>query len=817
MSWFIHKFLIALIFIIIIAGTSAHAGAISEAHQEFTGKFVLSESYSESITLHNLSQNVAADIVYADNSNFNTVMQNGTGHKIILTESIVLDAAGGEIENGIISTKAPIDVEMGEYSIIIKEGSRFTFEGPYHFSGAQTLFHIEGEIFFNDVELKANGNNISAITFSNAPIHEGEYTMGLEMNNSSLSLFGENTVGFHAVQGANIRLTNSVITCSGAYNTGIIDEQGSNAAIWLQSRFDVAGENAVGMVLERNSYTSAIREFNMTVSGENSRGIVVMDGGICTNSGMINVSGINAVGIYLEYGAKKIKSGAVEVFGQKSTGVAAEKDMEALQLSLSAEDGIAARSNGALDFILCNIEADSDRLISDIGKITMDTCRIREVPEGAVIKTRKAQPYLNSYETPDGDILSYDVGTFGLSIPSGSPKLILPDDLVFTLYDPEDISKEAVSMPLLVIWKNTEYDPDIAGDYEITYGADTNDIPIEVSGSIKIHVYDIGSPMLLYALRLGDTHTELYFTPKTEVAENIRLWVSSDYGDTWFDYIEDGRAEVWGRLGFITTDELEENMQYLIKLEIDGKASSVISYWRNEREIKWSNGDRDGGDQRPNKGHPDTGVPSEPMPSPGNPDSPVKEKDQKEKPVFAANGEGSENLEQGIVITGPELANILEANPKGVTIIQNGIKADIPADVLKSIGSNQHDSLTVVLEQPDKDSFSLQMYTEEKEIGLSSDAPAEITVSSSGTATLAVPRDGGEPVPEKKTHDGETTFSIPNTGTYDIEPFPADQEKDDASEKKTGTLNRNLIFAAVVFGVILLIAFAVSRNRGETK
>ena len=153
-------------------------------------------------------------------------------------------------------------------------------------------------------------------------------------------------------------------------------------------------------------------------------------------------------------------------------------------IQLKAESGMAAEAGGSITFILCDVDAPKDSFLSRSGKIVLDTCKAADMPDGAEIKTRKAQPFLNGYETPDGEYLFYDVEVFGFSVPVGAAGLILPDTLAFSLHDEENSAAETIELLLSVEWEHAEYDADRIGDYEIHYCADTNGLPLEIAGSI---------------------------------------------------------------------------------------------------------------------------------------------------------------------------------------------------------------------------------------------------------------------------------------------------------------------------------------------
>lgn len=779
-------------------------------------------------------------VSYADNDTFRSVLQSCTGGKIILSEHVIWNSE----KPAELITREPIEIELGDFGITVAEGCRLSFSGPFHFTGNKTLFYIDGELSLDGAELTAVGTGTTAIAFSDAPVAEDELTMGLDMKNTRLSVLGEEAVGFHMVQSANISVLNSVIACVGEKSVGVINEPDSIASISEQSQFEVMGKQAVGMVIAGEDSPLGDRVFHMAVCGENSRGILALRGSKYINEGTIEVSGAHAVGIELKDGAQRVQFGSIIVSGTESTGIFAEGKLEVAQLTLKAEVGKAAEAGGAMSMILCDIQATPDKLLSHTGEIVLDTCLISEPPMGAVIKTRKAQPYLNGYETPDSEFLAYDLGVFGFFVPVGPKKLILPEMLTFSLYDTQDAAIETIELSLPVIWEQTEYDADTVGDYEIAYRANTNCFPVEVSGSVTVHVYDVGKPWLAYAMRMGDTYTELYFTPKAEDTEVFRLWVSEDEGETWLDYIAEGVAQAWGTLGFVATDKLKENTSYLLKLEIVGGAnagiSPVISYLRSEREIKWTNGDRDGGDQRPQKERPGTDSvpepdhtpnhsgssgshnrphitdPVGPSPSPSLPPkstpSQAPENENESNPAFAESKPEAVSPDAELVITKTELDDILKANPDKITIRSVCIKADIPTDALKSVPLQPDESLTVILEQPDARSFSLRIYAGQREIESFHDRPIEVTVPGPAEMHQAVPQDGGRAAPVTKAENGSVTFSIPKTGNYVMDRLQEDKPEEREAKEQTSRFWLWLL-AAVILGAVACTIWLVWRKR----
>lgn len=775
-------------------------------------------------------EETVTDAVYADNSNFKSVIQ-GRPATVIVTETIIWSEEYNETapENTSFTTDTPVEIVLGEHSIAIEENSRLSFSGPFHFTGNRTLFRIGGDLYIDGVRLTANGDETTAITFSDASIPNGAFTRNLELNNCELSVHGLGGVGVRAAQGAVIRITNTAVLCAGEKSIGVIDTANSTVSVYEHSRFEVMKKNAVGMVLPEQAHGIGFLEFDISVSGENSRGVIVPDGSDYANSGTVAVSGEKAVGIYLEESAYRVETGRIIVTGAESTGIFAEGNLEASQLSLKAETGIAAEADGALTFILCDIDAPPDGLLSHSGEIVLDTCHASDLPDGAKVKMRKAQPYLNHYETPDGERLTYEIGVFGFFVPVGSERLSLPDTLTFSLYDVEDPSVRTIERILPVIWEETEYDPDSIGDYVLSYRAEANGLPIEIAGAVTLHVYDGSLPRLNYAVRLGADHTELHFTPRVDDGQQIRLWVSDDSGETWRDYIAEDKAQGWGRLGFVTTNALKENTAYLLKLEVVGGLhagiSPVLSYWRNEREIRWENGDRDGGDQRPQEERPEPSPVPTPKPnrpgssgSHGRPGSTItvtpsaetpQPQEPESQPVFIENPR-EEKPSGGVELTQPELLDIIEANPETVTVVSGDVKAELPTEALENIPLKPEETLSVVLRQPEENAFDIQIYAGEREIDSLGGSPIKVTVPDTGGSKQAVPQEGGAPIPAKETANGEVRFTIPETGTYLIDPPPEKQETEFPDTKLSVWI---WLSGALCIGILLFLLWLILRKR----
>lgn len=772
--------------------------------------------------------NREAGTVYADNSNFQEVLINRPD-KIILTETIIWDKEYNDDEAADFTAETPIEVELGEYGINVKENCRLTFFGPFSFTGSGNLFNIEGELFLNGSKVVSSGEGTEAIVFSGSPVPEGKFTMRLELDNVEFSINGTDAAGIKMVQGAGMRALNTSIICAGEGSAGVINVTGSEVSIYQQSRFEVSGGGAAGMIVSGKSSSPGLLDFDAAAIGADSRGIIVQDEGIYTNKGTVIVSGSEAVGIELKEEAHYIKDGAVIVSNQESMGIFAAGNLEASRFSLKAESGMAAEAGGSITFILCDVDAPRDGFLSHSGKIVLDTCKAADVPDGTEIKTRKAQPFLNGYETPDGDYLFYDVGVFGFSIPVGAAGLILPDTLAFSLYDEEDSAAETMELLLSVEWEQAEYDADRSGDYEIHYRADTNGLLLEIAGSIIVHVYDGEKPRLLYAVRLGDKQTELHFSPRVEDSQQIRLWVSADGGDAWNDYIADGQAQAWGQLGFAATDALEDSTNYLIRLEVcdgaDIESSPVLSYFRSEREIKWYNGDRDGGDQRPQEDRPNTAPAQKPnnsssgshnRPPQGVATSPAAESEQPESvsamelkpeaeqkpeatvkpeteerpesepqsaPAFAQNSADEIPAGSGQEITKKELEDLAQANPEKITVASNGIKAVFPTEALEAVNLEPDEKMTIVLERPAEYSFNVRLYAGEREVSSLGGKPIEVTVPVSGYVSRAVSRTGGEPVQADVSNNGSAVFSVPEPGSYSMD-IPANQRDDKRDNTK---------------------------------
>lgn len=772
--------------------------------------------------------NIEAGTVYADNSNFQEVLIIRPD-KIVLTETIIWDKEynGSDNEAADFTAETPIEVELGEYGINVKENCRLSFFGPFSFTGSGNLFDIEGELFLNGSKVVSSGAGAEAIVFSGSPVPEGKFTMRLELDNVEFSINGTDAAGIKMVQGAVMRALNTSIICAGERSAGVINVPGSEVSIYQQSRFEVSGGGAAGMIVSGKSSLPGLLDFDSAATGADSRGIIVQENGIYTNKGTVIVSGSKAVGIELKEEAHYIKDGTVIVSNQESIGILAEGNLEASRFSLKAESGMAAEAGGSITFILCDVEAPRDGFLSHSGKIVLDTCQAADVPDGAVIKTRKAQPFLNGYETPDGEYLFYDVGVFGFSVPVGAAGLILPDTLAFSLYDEENSAAETIELLLSVEWEQAEYDADRIGDYEIHYRADTDGLPLEIDGSIIVHVYDGEKPRLMYAVCLGDKQTELHFSPRVEDSQQIRLWVSADGGDTWNDYIADGQAQAWGQLGFAATDALEDNTNYLIRLEVcDGagiESSPVLLYFRSEREIKWYNGDRDGGDQRPQEDRPNTAPAQKPNNSAsgshnrqpqGGDTSPATESEQPESvsatelkpeteqepeqkpeaavkpeteerpesepqsvPAFAQNSADEIPAGSGQEITKKELEDLAQANPEKITVASNGIKAVFPTEALEAVNLEPDEKMTIVLERPTESSFNVRLYAGEREVSSLGGEPIEVTVPVSGCVSRAVSRTGGEPVEADVSNNGSAVFSVPEPGSYSMD-MPANQHDD---------------------------------------
>lgn len=83
-------------------------------------------------------------------------------------------------------------------------------------------------------------------------------------------------------------------------------------------------------------------------------------------------------------GCEKVQPGAESLDVSDSTTI-----------QLEAESGMAAEAGGSITFILCDVDAPKDSFLSRSGKIVLDTCKAADMPDGAEIKTRKAQPFLN--------------------------------------------------------------------------------------------------------------------------------------------------------------------------------------------------------------------------------------------------------------------------------------------------------------------------------------------------------------------------------------------------------------------------------------
>lgn len=725
------------------------------------------------------------DVVYAQNSNFKDAIQ-GKPKTIIVTEPIIWNEKydSDTSDNTDFTTDTPVEVVLGEHNIMVAENSRMSFSGPFNFTGNGNLFQTGGALFLNGVSLTANGDDTTAITFYDAPVQNGEFTRNLELRNCDVSVLGTDSTGICAVQGANIRVVNTSIICAGASSIGVIGTDNSVVSIYDQSRFDVVGKNAVGMVLSEQA--SGFLEVNINVSGENSRGSVVSGEGYI-NSGTITVSGEKAVGVCLKESASKAKNGTIIVTGKESTGIFAEGNLEMLLFSLKAENGIAAEGE-SLNFILCDIDTPTGGLVSHGGTILLDTCLISELPSDAEIKTRKAQPYLNNYETLEHDFLTYDIGVFGFSVPAESVRQVLPNTLTFSLYDPENSATRTIEQIFTVTWEQKDYDLSTVGDYEIGYQADTGGLPIEIAGTVTIHVYDSSRPWLNYAVRMGDNYTELHFAPRVEDDHQIRLWVSDDGGETWSDYIADEKAQAWGSLGFVATDALKENTGYLIKMElVDGSCagiSPVLSYWRNQREIKWGNGDRDGGDQRPRE-------------------------ERSEPPIVQTSME--EKTSEGVELTPSELKDISQVNPDTITVMCNGVKAEFPTDALESTLLEPNESLFVFLEQPEENVFSVRVYAGDRKIDTLGDAQIKVTVPNSGDVKQAVPQSGGEPIPVEESVEGKAVFSISETGTYAMYPSSIEQKTDSPNTKSDVWIWRLLLLTAI----LLLALYIILRKRRD--
>lgn len=740
--------------------------------------------------------------MYADQSNFQAALQ-GKPEKMIVTEPIFWDEPYDESATA-FTTDTPVEIVLGKNSITIAENSRLSFSGPFHFTGDGSLFQIGGDLFLDGADLTANGDGAGAISFSGSTVTTGAFTMNLELQDCALSVQGLDGVGVRAAQGAVIRMVNTSVICAGENSTGVISAAGSAVSIYEQSRFVVTGKNATGIVLSEQ--VSGFLEFDLTVKGESSLGAVV-SGGDYANSGTVTVSGKRAIGVYLEENAYKAEAGKIVVTGAESTGIFAEGNLEASQLSLRAETGMAAEADGKLSFILCDIDAATTKLLSHTGEIMLDTCRASDIPFGAVVKTRKAQLYLNG----DGEYFSnaYDVGTFGFSIPVGTERFTLPDKLTFSLYDAEDFTVQTIERFLPVTWVQANYDLDTIGDYVINYRADTGVLPMEISGTVMIHVYDGNRPRLNYAVRIGDDYTELYFAPQLEDEQQIRLWVSDDEGKIWRDYIAEGRAQAWGFLGFVATDELKENTTYLLKLELVGGlhsgTSPILSYWRNEREIKWSNGDRDGGDQRPQQERPQGQ-----NPAPETPPPPTPTPERESLPAFVQHPP-AKAPPSGMELTQTELQDLTEANPKTITVVSDGVKAELPTDALKNIPLEPDESLNIVLEQPEENTFSVRIYAGQREIS-SLEEPVTVTVPNPSGIRQAVPQTGGTPIPAEDAKEGKIAFPIPKTGTYVMDATPAGQE-DPKSHDANGFAWFWLSGILLPIGIALLIVRRVLRKR----
>ena len=209
---------------------------------------------------------------------------------------------------------------------------------------------------------------------------------------------------------------------------------------------------------------------------------------------------------------------------------------------------------------------------------------------------------------------------------------------------------------------------------------------------------------------------------------------------------------------------------------------------RSEREIKWENGDRDGGDQRPQEKRPE---------------------EPEVKPVFAQNPP-EENLSGGIQLTQPELKNIIEANTETVTVVSDGVKAELPTATLKNIPLEPDESLTVLLEQPEENAFDIRIYAGIREINAWGDAPIKVTVPNPGGAKQAQPQSNGDPIPAEKTADGKVVFPVSETGTYVMDTPPAKQETQNLNTKPSIWI---WLSCALLLAISLLTGYLFLRKR----
>lgn len=578
-----------------------------------------------------------------------------------------------------------------------------------------------------------------------------------------------------------ITLTNSILIPAGEFLT-LSSSEGNLTINSGEFGFIVEGELAIGHGVE----IIGDGDKAPIISVENG-GTFSVDYASYEFASVISALNSGATAIWLDEGSSFAQNShsAIIINAKNGTAIYSEISLELETCEINAKVGVNCSEN--VNIFLSRINASDISLLSP--SFTVDTCVLAPAPvgDGKYIQRRITQL------SPTASVLN-----IGESVPEFNT------GFAFLSAENEDDIALEVDFEIDSSLVNTK----LVGDYKV---------PIMLPEWLR--TFGINSPEdKFYTFYVRDLRIPYYYSYSSEFGQyylyyyygdnidNIIVWRSDDDGATWYD----ATAKTQIADDITITFSKPENHPILLVLEVVGIGQSdILRVTWNGYNIGVSelDGDRTGigrGENEP----PPVGVvpPSTECRSPsfgdGSRGSSVQDSDRNSQSAGSktvapdTTVKGSSKAIEATVpapddsptlahhpavsaantvnLSSEELALMMAANPDTVSFFRDDLRVSLPTGFLESLNISPSDSISLVLDMPDNDGFSIYLNINDSNTYYSFSPPFYVSLLWTGGELYCTAEDGTKIAAELK--DGRANFTLTSFGAYSLTGNQADIE-----------------------------------------